>query len=69
MNRTHPPNPAPPRQRLDAALLRELAVEGKCDPRTIQRALAGQRIHGFWLERRVHALLESRGLLPSQGTP
>jgi hypothetical protein len=61
-------NPSPPQvtqtPRVNAAVLRELSVEAQCDPRTIKAALAGRPIHGFWLERRVRTLLESRGLLP-----
>jgi len=53
---------------LDAATARELAVEARCDPRTIRKVLAGAPVRGLARRRAASALTAAGfrvpGLLP-----
>ena len=56
--------PAQYRKRgVDTALLRRLAVEADCDPRTLAKMLAGAPVRGA-VVRRIQTTLERHGLLP-----
>lgn len=43
--------PMPTKQHHDAVTLRKLSVAANCDPRTVRRYLAGQRVAGTTVAR------------------
>jgi hypothetical protein len=50
-------------RRLDAATARKIAVEARCDPRTVQRVYAGQQVRGD-AGTRAREVLIAKGILP-----
>lgn len=54
--------------KFDAALLRQLAVSASVDPRTVAKALRGERVRGM-AGRRVNRALAAAGLLPASPSP
>lgn len=50
---------------IDTALLREIAVESSCDPRTVGKVIDGGKARGM-VDRRIRRVLAARGIEPMQ---
>ena len=55
------------KRHLPAGTLRDLAVRGSCDPRTIARVYAGEVVRGLAAERARRVLVEA-GLLKEESS-
>lgn len=51
------------RYRLPAHIVRMIAVESHCDPRTVERVLRGERARGM-VDDRIRRALEAHGYAP-----
>jgi predicted transcriptional regulator len=55
-------------QWLDAATLREIAVEASSDPRTVLKIARGERVRGL-AAKRIYVVLARRGIAPGALRP
>jgi hypothetical protein len=62
-----PKKPSTPK--IDKSRLRQLAVAASCDPRTIQRVLAGESVRGMSRERAEAALRAAGFQVPAASQP